>query len=183
MRKVIMWNIITLDGYFEGKANWDLSFHEKVWGKELEQLSREQLDSAGALLFGRVTYEGMAAYWSTAKNEGEITPRMNAIQKIVCSNTLASADWNNTRLVTGDAADAVARLKEEPGGDLYLFGSAILSDSLTKRGLIDEYKICVAPTILGEGRPLFAKGTSRPLKLLDSTATSQGGVILRYAPA
>jgi hypothetical protein len=83
-----MWNIITLDGYFEGDKNWDLSFHEKLWGPELEKKSIEQLKSADYLLFGRVTYEGMAAYWKTA--EGEIAGLMNSIPKLVCSRTLNS---------------------------------------------------------------------------------------------
>jgi len=86
MRKLIMWNIVTLDGYFEGSQNWDLSFLEAVWGKELEQLSIEQLHSADYLVFGRVTYEGMAAHWTKAK--GEIADLMNKIPKLVFSKTL-----------------------------------------------------------------------------------------------
>ena len=69
MRKLIMWNVMTLDGYFEGNKNWDLQFHETVWGPELESLSIEQLRAADFLVFGRITYEGMAAYWKTAKGE------------------------------------------------------------------------------------------------------------------
>ncbi len=93
MRKLIMWNIITLDGYFEGNQNWDLTFHNVVWGQELEKLSAEQLHSADYLVFGRVTYEGMAAYWT--KEEGEIADLMNRIPKLVFSKTLKLADWNN----------------------------------------------------------------------------------------
>ena len=77
MRKLIMWNLITLDGYFEGEKNWDLSFHELVWGEELEKFSIEQLDRADYLVFGRVTYQGMADYWKNEK--GEIADRMNSI--------------------------------------------------------------------------------------------------------
>ncbi len=83
MRKLILWNIITLDGYFEGNQNWDLPFHTVVWGQELEKLSIEQLHSADYLVFGRVTYEGMAAYWT--KEEGEIADLMNRIPKLVFS--------------------------------------------------------------------------------------------------
>ena len=93
MRKLIMWNIITLDGYFEGNQNWDLSFHNVVWGQELEKLSVELLHAADYLVFGRVTYEGMAAYWT--KEEGEIADLMNRIPKLVVSKTLKIADWNN----------------------------------------------------------------------------------------
>lgn len=180
MRKVIMWNIVTLDGYFEGATPWELDSHAIVWGEELERLSLEQLDGASALLFGRATYEGMAAHWRTAT--GAIAEGMNAIEKVVFSNTLADVDWSNSRLVRGEAADEVARLRQEPGGDMYIFGSAILCDSLTRRGLIDEYRICIAPLLLGDGRPLFPRGTNRALKLLDARTTATGGVILRYVP-
>ena len=80
MRKLIMWNVITLDGYFEGNQNWDLSFHEVIWGPELEKISIEQLKSADFLVFGRVTYEGMAAYWTTAEGEGEVAELMKKFQ-------------------------------------------------------------------------------------------------------
>ncbi len=98
-----MWNIITLDGYFEGDKNWDLSFQNSVWGPELEKISIEQLNSADYLVFGRITYEGMAAYWKTAK--GEIAELMNKIPKLVFSRTLNSVDpigWNNSILVKGN---------------------------------------------------------------------------------
>jgi len=97
MRKLIMWNVITLDSYFEGMQNWDLSFHEVIWGPELEKLSLEQLHSADYLVFGRVTYEGMAAYWTKAEGENaEIAELMNKIPKLVFSKTLKTADWNNS---------------------------------------------------------------------------------------
>jgi dihydrofolate reductase len=181
MRRLLMWNLVTLDGYFEGSKPWDLSFHELVWGKQLEQLSTEQLDGADTLLFGRVTYEGMAAYWPDAKGEGGITGRMNGIEKVVVSTTLTSADWNNSRVVRD--VDAVEALKAGEGKDIFVFGSAILSDALTRRGLIDEYRIGIAPTLLGTGRRLFTEETQRTLKLLDVTSTTTGCAILRYAPA
>ena len=97
MGKLIMWNIITLDGYFEGEKNWELPFLEMVWGSEMEHFSLEQLNSTDYLVFGRVTYEGMAAYWKTA--QGEIAEFMNKLPKIVCSRTLNSVDWNNSILI------------------------------------------------------------------------------------
>ena len=92
MRKLIMWNIITLDGYFEGDKNWDLCFHDIVWGPELEKISIDHLNAADYLVFGRITYEGMAAYWKTAK--GQIAELMNKIPKLVFSRTLNS--WTGT---------------------------------------------------------------------------------------
>lgn len=102
MRRLIAWDVVTLDGYFEGTTPWDLSFHELVWGDELEKFSDQQLKEAGTLLFGRRTYEGMADYWS--KESGLIGDQMNAIDKAVASHRIERADWNNTRVLRGDAA-------------------------------------------------------------------------------
>jgi dihydrofolate reductase len=179
-----MWNVMTLDGFFEGPKSWDLNFHDTVWGDELEKISIDQLKAADCLLFGRVTYEGMAAYWSNAEGTAEdsVAKLMNAIPKIVFSRTLAAADWKNTRLVKGSAEDEVAKLRTEKGKDILIFGSANLSASLAHRGLIDEYRICIAPLSIGVGSPLFKAGTPLKLKLLDVKTLKSGGVILRYAP-
>src|SRR5512133_4323969 len=136
MRKLIMWNIITLDGYFEGNQNWDLTFHNVVWGQELEKLSVEQLHSADCLVFGRVTYEGMAAYWT--KEEGDIADLMNGIPKLVFSKTLKSADWNNTTLISENASDEIKKLKVKDGKDLFVFGSANLSQTFIPDDLLDK---------------------------------------------
>ena len=181
MREVIMWNVMTLDGYFEGTTSWSIDWHELVWGEDLERFSLEQLKDVGTLLFGRTTYEGMAAYWRT--ETGDIAEFMNSLPKLVFSNTLDRADWNNTRLVRGDAAEEVARLKREPGGNMYIFGSAALASSLTRSGLIDEYRIGMTPLVLGGGNPLFKPGTQLHLKLVEATPVSTGAVILRYRPA
>ena len=190
MRKLIMWNIMTLDGYFEGEKNWDLSFHDKIWGPELEKLSLEQLRSADYLVFGRVTYEGMAAYWKKAEGENnEIARLMNSIPKLVFSRTLKEDDpawsadrWNNSTLADKNASGEISRLKKQGDGDMYVFGSADLSRTLIEDDLIDEYRIGIAPIILGNGRPLFKQGlTSRNLSLLSTQVLSSGGVVLRFA--
>jgi dihydrofolate reductase len=109
---------------------------------------------------------------------------MNAIPKAVCSNTLKEASWNNTRLLKGDAARAVAELKQEPGKDVFVFGSARLSDALIRAGLFDEYRICLAPVVLGNGVPLFKPGPEqRRLKLTRVWQLKTGGVVLWYVPA
>lgn len=182
MRKLIMWNIITLDGYFEGNKNWDLPFHEIVWGKELEKLSLEQLHSADYLVFGRVTYEGMAAYWTKADEENAVIAKlMNKIPKLVFSKTLKSVDWNNSKLIKEDASTEIKKLKEQSGGDMYVFGSANLSDTFINDNLFDEYRIGVAPVILGSGRPLFKQGiSSRNLSLISTQQLSNGGVVLKF---
>lgn len=181
MGKLIMWNMVTLDGFFEGPKKWDLDFHNIVWGDELEQLSIEQLQQCNALVFGRVTYEGMAAYWKAAPGEpGEIADFMNRLPKIVFSRTLDKADWNNTRVVKDSIAGEIAALKQSEK-DSYIFGSADLSAALMQRGLIDEYRICVVPVILGGGTPLFKSNPEQlKLHLLNTRALKTGGVILRY---
>lgn len=181
MRKLIMWNVVTLDGHFEGTRPWDLEFHNLVWGDELEHFSIEQLDSAHALVFGGNTYKGMAEYWS--KEKGDVADRMNQIKKYVCSPTLEKAEWNNTDIIR-DGVSELPNLKAEGSGDMFVFGSGILSDSLMKAGLFDEYRLCVAPVFLGEGRRLFNEGLPyEKLTLLEARSFKTGGVILRYAPA
>ncbi|MEX6690080.1 dihydrofolate reductase family protein [Danxiaibacter flavus] len=180
MRKLIMWNVITLDGYFEGNQNWDLSFLNIVWGQELEKLSIEQLNAADYLVFGRVTYEGMAEYWT--KEEGEIADLMNAIPKLVFSKTLKSAEWNNTTLISQNASAEIKKLKEQGGRDMYVFGSANLSETFVNDDLFDEYRIGIAPVILGSGRPLFRQGiASKKLSLVSTQPLMTGGVVLSYS--
>lgn len=179
MRKLIMWNIITLDGYFEGDKNWDLSFHEIIWGPELEKISIEQLKAADYLVFGRVTYEGMADYWRTEK--GEIAELMNKIPKLVCSRTLNSLDWNNSTLIKGNTTEEISKLKAQGGGDMYVFGSANLSGTFINDNLFDEYRIGVSPVLAGSGRPLFQKGiVPRQLKLVSSQQLLTGGLIMTF---
>jgi dihydrofolate reductase len=179
MGKLIMWNLVTLDGYFEGSKSWDLDFHRRVWGDELERFAIEQLESAEGLLFGRVTYEGMAAYWKTA--EGTVANFMNSLPKLVFSRTLRKPDWNNTGLVSEDAVDTVREAKLQAKKDLYVFGSANLSATLMEENLFDEYRLAIVPTILGNGTPLFKSGMSQhDLKLVDSKSYESGCIVLRY---
>jgi len=180
MARLIMWNLMTLDGFVEGPDR-DISWHEDVWGEELERLSIEQLHAAGGLLFGRVTYELMAGYWPNAT--GEVADFMNAAPKYVFSRTVKRSDWNNTQLFGDDAPETVARLKRESAKDIFLFGSAELAATLIPRGLIDEFRVALNPVILGGGTPLFKPGEKVKLKLLDSRPLSTGVVILRYVPA
>lgn len=181
MRKLIMWNLVTLDGFFEGSKSWEIDWHEDVWGDELEQLSIAQLKSADMLLFGRVTYQGMAAYWSSEK--GVIADFMNNIPKIVFSTTLEKVEWNNTRLVKEQAVKEVAELKKQSGKDMFIFGSAALSATLMQHDLIDEYRLGLTPIILGGGNPLFKASQHRmKMKLIEARPLQSGCVILRYQP-
>jgi dihydrofolate reductase len=177
-----MWNHVTLDGFFEGPKSWEIDWLQSAFDDELEELSRAQLVSADMLLFGRVTYQGMAAYWPTAT--GAIAELMNDIPKTVFSRTLDHVEWKNARLVTHDPADEVARLKQTPGKNIFIFGSADLCATLIGHRLIDEFRVCVHPLILGRGNPLFKANPDRTkLALVEAKPLRFGGVVLRYRPA
>ena len=180
MRRLVTWNLMSLDGYFEGQGPWDLGFHETVWGDELEAFSLEQGKEIGTLLFGRRTYDGMAAHWTAAT--GAVADMMNSLEKAVATRTLDEARWNNTRLLKGEAVETVRALKAEEGKDVYVFGSADLLDSLLKAGLVDEYRICVAPVVLGGGNPLFKPQDQQvKMRLESARPLKTGGAILTYA--
>ena len=184
MRKLIVWNMVTLDGFFEGAKPWDLDWHNYVWGDELEKFSLDQLQTVGMLLFGRLTYEGMAAYWTTAEGESaEIAGLMNSLPKAVFSRTLERADWQNTTLFRGNAEQAVSDLKQQAGKDLFIFGSATLCSSLLQAGLIDEYRLGLNPLVLGAGTALFKPGAApSKMRLLDARPMKSGVVLRRYEP-
>src|SRR6478752_6956790 len=112
MRKLVVWNLMTLDGYFEGTKPWDIEFHNLAWGPELEKLSEQFGEEGDLLVFGRKTYEGMAAYWPTAEEGGKVKDYMNNIAKIAVAKTLKDAPWNNTRVVNDPVAE-LTKLKGE----------------------------------------------------------------------
>jgi dihydrofolate reductase len=184
MRKVIMFNAISADGYFEG-PNHEIDWHNV--DEEFNQLALDQLDSVDTLLFGRVTYEMMAGYWPTVdatKDDPVVAEKMNSKAKVVFSKSLDKADWNNTRLVKGDIRTELMQLKAQPGKDLIIFGSSDLSVSLAEMGLIDEYRVMVNPVILGSGKPILQGIPERMvLKLLKTHTMHNGNVILYYQHA
>jgi dihydrofolate reductase len=182
LARLVAWNLMSLDGRFEGVTPWDLSFHMTVWGEELEAFSLEQGAEIGTLLFGRRTYEGMAAHWT--RETGAVAEMMNGLPKLVASRTLSSTDWVNSSLVQGDVVDAVRRLKATQARDMFVFGSADLLATLLPAGLVDEYRLCLVPAVLGAGTPLFKdRVPPQTFRLLRADALKMGGVILRYAPA
>jgi dihydrofolate reductase len=183
LRKLILFNMISLDGFFEGPER-DINWH--IVDQEFNQFAIEQLDTAGGLIFGRVTYELMAGFWPSSlalETEPLVAERMNRLPKLVFSRTLAQANWQNTRLVKGDPVGEITRLKEQPGGDIFVFGSANLSATLIAHGLIDEFRVIINPLILGSGTPLF-QAISHPiqLQLTHSRTFTNGNVLLFYQP-
>jgi dihydrofolate reductase len=151
MRKVIVSNLMSLDGFFEGPN------HELDWfvvDEEFFAYARDMLRGVDTILFGRKTYQHMADYWPSAPAE-EIADQMNNLPKIVFSRTLESAEWQNSTLVKNDAVAEISKLKQLPGKDMVILGSASLASFLLQRGLIDEYRVILNPVFLGSGSPLF----------------------------
>jgi dihydrofolate reductase len=176
MRKLIVSNMMSLDGFFEGpnhELNWHLVDHEFV------AYAADMLRSVDTILFGRTTYELMANYWPNAPHD-DVAEKMNGLPKIVFSKTLDKAGWNNCRLVRGDAVEEVSRLKQLPGKDMVILGSAMLASDLLQRGMIDEYRVILNPIFIGAGTPLF-KGIERGVKLnLRETKLLRSGVVILY---
>jgi dihydrofolate reductase len=178
MRKLTIFNFITLDGYFEG-PNRDISWH--YHNAETDEYAIEMLKYGSTLLFGRLTYELMAGYWSSPdaiKYAPLVAEGMNKADKIVFSRTLKKAEWNNTRVVIGDIGEEIKKMKQMPGKDMAVLGSGSIVTQFAEQGLIDEYQIMVDPVVLGDGTPLF-KGIKHRLDLkLTSTRTFKNGVVL-----
>jgi dihydrofolate reductase len=184
MRKVIVSEMVTLDGFFAG-PNGEIDWH--IVGPEFNDYAEELLNRVDTLLFGRVTYQLMADYWPTPMalhDDPIIAAKMNSTPKVVFSRTLDKVEWQNSRLVKGNMAQEVSKLKQQPGKDMVIYGSGTLVSALTQVGLIDEYLIIVNPVVLGSGRTLFqGLKDRRSLKLVQTRAIGSGDVMLEYAPA
>ena len=190
MRKVVVQQFVTLDGFAAG-PNGELDFVTES-GADADPTSspfvEKQLafiESLDMILLGAVTYRGFADYWPEQTTETQaIADALNATPKVVFSSTLESAPWGNwepARLVSGSATEEVRRLKAEPGGDMIVWGSLTLSDSLMRDGLVDEYRLQILPVVLGRGKRFFEEGLPpQNLKLVESD-TYDDMVAVRYA--
>lgn len=181
MRKVILFNMISLDGFFEGE-NHSLDWHNV--DEEFNEFAIDQLNSADLLIFGRITYELMASYWPTLSGTTDdpiVAYKMNTIPKIVFSKTLEKAEWENTMLIKDHIKKEIISLKNQPGKDIFIFGSANLATTLREMELIDEYRIMISPVVIGQGKPLFENVKSNlNFRLLKSTNFKSGNVLLYY---
>ena len=187
MRKLAMFNQVSLDGYFTD-ARGDMSWAHNVRpDPEWDAFGADNASHGGVLLFGRVTYEMMAGFWPTPQATAsmpEIAKGMNDMSKVVFSRTLDRADWKNTTLLHGDLGPEVRKLKAQPGEGITILGSGTIVSQLTQLGLIDEYQIVVVPVVLGGGRTLF-EGVERRLSLkrTGSRSFGNGNVVMSYEPA
>lgn len=194
MRKVIVNNSLTLDGVMQAPGRPDEDrrggFEHGGWAQPyfdsvMADVAAEGMAMGTALLFGRRTYQDFASFWPNQTDDNPFTPVLNESQKYVASTTLEEPlSWANSTLLRGDAAEAVATLKEEPGKDLVLLGSGVLVQSLMRRNLVDQYVLLIHPLVLGSGRRLFPDdGAFAALRLVDSKTTTTGVVIATYQPA
>ena len=176
MRNVIVTEFLSLDGVMENPA-WTF----KYWNDEIARFKGEESAAGDALLLGRVTYQGFAAAWPQSEDEG--AKYFNGVRKYVASRTLeAPLSWNNSTLLNGDIAAAVAELKQQDGKDIVVHGSATLVQTLMEHDLVDRYRLLVYPVVLGKGKRLFPEGIPATLKLLESQAFSSGVVAVVYEP-
>lgn len=182
MGRLVMFNMVTLDGRFAGPAG-ELEWHNV--DREFVDFAVEQLDTAGLLVFGRKTYELMASFWPSElayREDPETAKRMNALPKLVVSRGLPAVEWGGTRLLREVRAADFERLKKETKGLVFLFGSAELSRPLVELGLVDEFRLMLNPLVLGSGLPLFEPGRRLELKLLSSRSFANGNLLLCYQP-
>jgi dihydrofolate reductase len=192
MRKVIVSEFVSLDGVMQApghldedrdggfeQGGWQVPYFDDVMGSAVDK----GLRTAGGLLLGRRTYEHFAGYWPTAPEDQE-PELMNDLPKFVASTSLEEPlAWSNSTLLKGDVAVEVAKLKDRSGGDLFVLGSGELAQTLMRHNLVNEYRLMVHPLVLGTGKRLFRDGDSRKsLRLVDSTTTGTGVLLLIYRP-
>jgi len=186
MQKLVVFNHVTLDGYFvdmNGDMSWAYRGNDDA---EWNAFVADNASGGGQLLFGRITYELMARYWPTPdaiRANPIVAEGMNSMPKVVFSRTLDKVSWSNTKLVKGDIASEVRKMKQEPGKGMAILGSGSIVSQLAPEGLIDEYQVVVNPVVLGQGRTMF-EGVKEKLNLrLTKTRTfGNGKVFLCYAP-
>ena len=193
MRKLVVGTFLTVDGVMQAPGGpdedreggfahggWSVNYWDEVMGQTIVG----QTLQAGALLLGRKTYEIFAAHWPHVSDDDPIAAKLNSMPKYVASRTLGEVTWNNSTLLKGDVADAVAKLKDQPGGEIQVHGSGDLIQTLIEQGLVDEYRLWVFPVVLGEGKRLFAGGAvPAALKLVDTKTSSTGVAIHTYERA
>ncbi|WP_416151918.1 dihydrofolate reductase family protein [Salipaludibacillus sp. HK11] len=177
MRKIIVSEFLTLDGIMESPDKWSFDFS----GEEQERFKFKELAESDALLLGRNTYEGFAEAWPSITDESGYADMMNNYPKYVVTSTLKETKWNNTTLIKDNIFDEITKLKQQPGKDILIFGSAELVYALTEQNLIDEYKLMIFPTTFGNGKRIFKEGCPRKaLKLVKTDTFNSGVVVLSY---
>jgi dihydrofolate reductase len=180
MRKVINSTYVSLDGVVSNPQEWTFQFRDDT----ANQFAFEQLMASDALLMGRRTYEAFAAVWPTMKDEAGFATKMNSMPKHVASRTLKETTWNAT-VIQGDLAEAVDRLKREPGQDILQYGYGPVTGTLIEHGLLDELRLWLHPILVGRGAVddlLIGPRATTTLELVDLKRYDSGLLILSYQP-
>lgn len=189
MRKVISLMNVSLDGYVSGP---DGSMDFVVMDGEIfKDVNTAIIDTADVAIYGPTTYAMMSGYWPTVPGNKDSSPEdvkhaewVEQVEKVVFSKSLDKVDWNNTRLVKGDIAAEIAKLKKQPGKDLMIFGSPRLTHAFMKLGLVDGYMLSISPVVVGSGIPLFTEvGQRQTLKLVSSKTYPAGVISVHYETA
>jgi dihydrofolate reductase len=187
MQKLVVSEFVSLDGVMEGPGLMD-PFSLAGWtvpyvNEEFMAFKTEELMAAGALVLGRVTYDGFAAAWPTITDETGFANKMNSLPKYVVSGTLEPAEWNNSQIwQINSLVDNIKMLKESAEGDILVFGSSRLTAELSRLGLVDEYRLLTYPIILGKGKKLFVGDSEIKLHLVSEKAFQTGVVYSVYVP-
>lgn len=193
MRKLVVGTFVTLDGVMQGPGGpeedrsggfqhggWLVPFFDDMLGRRMV----EWTEAADGVILGRKTYEIFAAHWPHIGDEDPIAAKLNRVRKYVASRTLTQVEWKNSELLKGDLAEAITRLKHQPGGELQVTGSQNLIQTLLRHNLVDEFRLLVFPVVLGPGKRLFAEGTlPASLKLVDIEQSGTGVSIQVYQSA
>ncbi|MGQ9426987.1 dihydrofolate reductase family protein [Gilvimarinus sp. F26214L] len=185
MRRLIAFEFISLDGFMAGPPGQEMDFVVSGFNQEMEQDLADQYQELDAFVMGRTTFQSLAGYWPTPAADAELLQEvMNSMEKLVCSTTMTDAHWNNSRILNPDAASQIRKLKQTPGKDMMIIGSASVVQAFTRQHLVDEFRFFLFPTVVGAGKPLF-DGDLDPvrLRLLQSKQFSTGVVRLDYGPA
>src|SRR4051812_21107754 len=181
MRKVFLSMQVSIDGYV-AKPDGDVNWAGDNLSEELMGWVREAMTEMDTMLLGRVSFLEQASFWPTEAAAGsDMTPLLNSAEKVVFSSTLSDVSvWPNSRIVSGDMATEVRRLREQEGASIFISGGATLAQTMSSRGLIDEYRIYLHPVVLGAGMPLFKDPID--LKLVSSHPFANGVIALIYTP-
>jgi dihydrofolate reductase len=186
MARIVVTEFVSLDGVMEDPGGaedfryggWSFEYNR---GDDGDKFKLDETMQTDALLLGRVTYEGFADAWP--KREGEFADKFNSMPKYVVSSTLDNPEWTNTTVLKGDVVEEVSKLREAPGGDIVVHGSAQLAQTLIDNDLVDEVRLMVFPVMLGKGKRVFGETSDKkPLRLADSKTVGDGVEILIYKP-
>ena len=173
--RLVVAEFMSLDGVIE-EPMWTFPY----WTEEIAQFKHAELFASDGLLLGRMTYEGFAQSWPGQRDEQGYADRMNELPKYVVTTTLESGSWGTTSLIQSNVCEEITRIKQQEGGNLLVFGSGRLAQTLVQHNLVDQYNLLVYPIVLGNGQRLFEDGTQTQLRLVDTRMFCSGVVALIY---